>query len=378
MQSFLKSGKLSDPSTSKPSSSKGLKKKIRQLQWVEKYRPKTVQDVVQQNEAVSVLQECILGADLPNLLFYGPPGTGKTSTILAAAHQLFGDLYKDRILELNASDERGIQVIRDKIKTFSQLTVSSSRADGKLCPALKIVILDEADAMTHAAQAALRRTMEKETKTTRFCLLCNYVSRIIEPLTSRCTKFRYKPLKQLFALERLQYICKEEEVLIAEDVLKTLVKESGGDMRKAITALQSCANLKGEGNYITLENVYEVLTVVPSKWVLDFLNLCKNQSDITDIIQFVNDLEQQAYPTHKIFEQFNDLLIESETISEPLKAEIGEYLAEASFHSTCSKSDFTHLLDFAVHTQEILTIPIEQRKLNAEENAKCFLIPGFA
>ncbi|ENN77823.1 hypothetical protein YQE_05707, partial [Dendroctonus ponderosae] len=300
MHSFLKSGKLGEAGSSNSPTSGSAKKRLKKLQWVEKYRPKTVEDVVEQKDVVAVLKECISGADLPNMLFYGPPGTGKTSTILAAAHQLFGDLYKDRILELNASDERG-----------------------------------------------------------------------------KCTKFRFKPLNQSFILERLQAICKQEKVLVAENILNVLVQESGGDMRRAITALQSCANLQGKNSHITLENVYEVLTVVPEKWVANFLDLCRKRTDIKQIIQFINELEQQAYPTHKIFEQLNVLLIESDTISEPLKAEIGEYLAESSFRSTCSRADFTHLLDFAVHTQEILTVDPEARKWEQQENAKCTIIQGL-
>lgn len=228
-------------------------------------RPSTVDDVVEQGEAVAVLQKCLEGADLPNLLFYGPPGTGKTSTILACARQLFGDMYKDRILELNASDERGIQVIRNKVKTFAQLTASGTRPDGKPCPPFKIIILDEADSMTNAAQAALRRTMEKEMKTTRFCLICNYVSRIIEPITSRCTKFRFKPLKDEMVLERLKYICKEEGVQCDDRCLNALVKTSGGDMRRAVTCLQSCSKLKGKNSPVSYEDVLEITGVCTFK-----------------------------------------------------------------------------------------------------------------
>lgn len=194
-------------------------------------------------------------------MFYGPPGTGKTSTILACARQLFGDMFKDRILELNASDERGIQVIRNKVKTFAQLTASGTRPDGKPCPPFKIIILDEADSMTHAAQAALRRTMEKEMKTTRFCLICNYVSRIIEPITSRCTKFRFKPLKDKMILERLKYICNKEDVKCDDQCLNALVETSGGDMRRAITCLQSCSRLKGKNVPVSYEDVLEITGV---------------------------------------------------------------------------------------------------------------------
>ena len=138
---------------------------------------------------------------------------------------------------------------------------------GKPCPPFKLIILDEADSMTSAAQSALRRTMEKESNTTRFCLICNYVSRIIDPLTSRCTKFRFKPLGEEKIIERLQYICGEEDLKAEKGILKTVVDASGGDLRRAITCLQSVTRLKGKGVEVTIDDVLEVTGVSENEYI---------------------------------------------------------------------------------------------------------------
>ena len=185
------------------------------------------------------------------MLFYGPPGTGKTSTILALAKELYGpDMFKSRVLELNASDERGISIVREKVKDFARMQLSNPPAhykDRYPCPPYKIIVLDEADSMTQDAQSALRRTMETYSKITRFCLICNYVTRIIDPLASRCSKFRFKVLDQGNAKARVEEIALKENVKLAFGVADSLIKCSEGDLRKAITFLQSAAKLAKGG-----------------------------------------------------------------------------------------------------------------------------------
>lgn len=194
------------------------------------------------------------------MLFYGPPGTGKTSTVLALAKQLYGpELIKTRVLELNASDERGISIVREKVKNFARMQLSNPPAGPAgveyrkkySCPPYKIIILDEADSMTQDAQSALRRTMETYSKITRFCLICNYVTRIIDPLASRCSKFRFKSLDEGNAGKRIEDIARLEGVKLEDGVVETLLRCSEGDLRKAITFLQSASRLVGSGGKVS-------------------------------------------------------------------------------------------------------------------------------
>ena len=219
--------------------------------WVEKYRPRTLDEVKSQEHATETLRRMVNASNLPHLLLYGPPGTGKTSTILALSRELFGpELFSNRVLELNASDERGLSVIRERVKKFAQQALihapsSASYREKYPCPPFKIIILDEADSLTQDAQSALRRTMEIYSKITRFCLCCNYVSRIIDPVASRCSKFRFKALDGGHAKTRIEEIMEKEGVKYDDGVIEKALLVSDGDLRRAINLLQSAAKLVG-------------------------------------------------------------------------------------------------------------------------------------
>ncbi|CAL4128640.1 unnamed protein product [Meganyctiphanes norvegica] len=343
MHAFLKTGKLgagpAGPGTSKE---KEAKKKA-PTPWVEKYRPKSVDDVAYQDEVVAVLKKTILGGDLPNLLFYGPPGTGKTSTILAASRQIFGDIFRQRVLELNASDERGIQVVREKVKNFAQTTVSNTRPDGKPCPPYKIIILDEADSMTSAAQAALRRTMEKQSRTTRFCLICNYVSRIIEPLTSRCSKFRFKPLASGILQKRLGYIAQEEGVDYDDGVLQSLIDTSEGDLRRAITTLQSASRLR-VGESITCNDIYEITGVVPDTWMAGLLEVCTTDS-YQKLHDYLSTLVAEGFSASQLMNQIHDAVVGHDRLSDSSKSAICERIAMCDNRLVDGGDEFLQVLD---------------------------------
>ncbi|KAJ7582828.1 P-loop containing nucleoside triphosphate hydrolase protein [Mycena floridula] len=327
--------------------------------WVEKYRPKTIDEVSAQEHAVAVLRKTLVSTNLPHMLFYGPPGTGKTSTILALSRQLFGpDNFRNRVLELNASDERGISIVREKIKNFARQTprAEAVSSDGKKypCPPFKIIILDEADSMTQDAQGALRRIMETYARITRFCLVCNYVTRIIEPLASRCSKFRFTPLDQSSSSSRLSHIASAEQVQVDQSVLDALITTSSGDLRRAITYLQSASRLASSTSpptLITPNDIQEIAGVVPDSVINDFAQAlgietssnmavdgAAKKSGFQHIRDKVTEIIREGYSATQILLQLHDLVVLHPTLNSRQKSECGLIFGEAD-KALCDGAD---------------------------------------
>jgi len=216
--------------------------------WTEKYRPRRLEDIVDHEEIVNRLEGFVAQKDLPHCLFAGPPGTGKTTAALCLAHDLFGEHFQGNFLELNASDARGIDVIRTTVKDFAR-TMSLGDIP------FKILVLDEADALTPEAQQALRRTMERYTRTCRFILIVNYSSKIIEPIQSRCALFRFPRLNREDIIGMLKFISEKEGVKLEDDGIEAILYVSEGDMRKAINTLQAASAL---GESVNADAVYKV------------------------------------------------------------------------------------------------------------------------
>jgi replication factor C small subunit len=217
--------------------------------WTEKYRPESLKEMVNQKEIVERLESFVKTRNTPHCIFAGPPGTGKTTAALCLARDLYGEGYREHFMELNASDERGINVVRETVKTFARI-----RSIGEI--PFKILILDEADNMTRDAQQALRRTMERFTETCRFILIANYSGKIIEPIQSRCAPFRFSYLKREDHDAHLRQISNHENVQLTDEGLDAIYDAFGGDLRRAINSLQAAASL---GRSIDDETVYSVI-----------------------------------------------------------------------------------------------------------------------
>ena len=210
------------------------------LMWSEKYRPKKLKEVVDQKEIIKGISNLIKSPDIPHMLFAGPAGVGKTTTALCIAMELLGEEWRKNMLELNASDERGIKMVRERVKEFA---ASIKLADDKEFGKPKIIILDEADEMTSEAQTALRRIIEDSARTTRFIIICNYLSQIIEPIQSRCVVFRFRRLPKEDVIDHLKMICEQQKVKYEEKALAQIYEATGGDLRHSINIMQAAAGM---------------------------------------------------------------------------------------------------------------------------------------
>lgn len=290
------------------------------LPWVEKYRPSSIADIASQPEAVAALKDVLADessvASMPHMMFYGPPGTGKTSAALALCRDLWGGSYRARLLELNASDERGIDVIRTRVRDFAKLAVQKSLSDAAEdshpAPAFKIVLLDEADMLTAAAQSALRRVMEDFAHTTRFILLCNRASKIMAPVASRCARFHFRALPAAAVEARLTDIIASEGAgeRIEPGAIAAVAAVAGGDMRQSVTLLQTVLAARHD-RAATAADVREAAGIVDSAVIGELLATAEAASTPADVAAAAEAAVAAGHSAPQILENLSQMALRS-------------------------------------------------------------------
>jgi replication factor C subunit 2/4 len=284
------------------------------MNLVEKYRPGKLDDICNQDIIVKALKNIIKTKNMPHLIFYGPSGSGKTSSILALAQEMFKDKYLERIIELNASDERGINVIRDKIKKNAKQSINTNND----LPPWKIIILDEADTMTIDSQYALRRIIEEYSKLTRFCIICNHHNKIIEPIISRCASFRFQNINNKFIFDRLKYIIHNENINLNDKIINKIIDISNNDLRRAINLLEICNNKSKKILYELSGNMPDLYKIINYSFKKDITNIdilinnfFTNGYSLTlqmkKIHKYILNMDLECYKKAKIFDVIIDI-----------------------------------------------------------------------
>ena len=320
------------------------------LPWVEKYRPKKLDELIAHEEIITILNRLIESNQLPHLLFHGPPGTGKTSTIIACAKKMYGDNYQSMCLELNASDDRGIDVVRNQIKEFAGTKKLFSSG-------VKLIILDEADAMTTDAQSALRRVIEKYTTNTRFCMICNYVNKIMPALQSRCTKFRFAPLKPDQIRGRLQDVIAAEGVDITTDGAEAILALAGGDLRRVLNLLQSSAMAYKDQGGVNEQAVYMTAGAALPVVIEDMFNTLLAEAFSSAYDKVLGATRDHGYALADIVTKLSLLVAETE-MPDATVALLMDRLSTIEFrlsHGVSEKIQIGALVGAFVQAREMMT-----------------------
>jgi len=353
------------------------------LPWIEKYRPQKLQDLVQDPKLIDVFTDYISTGNMPHLLFYGPPGTGKTSAILAICREIFKEYYSSRVVEFNASDDRGINAVRDKISNEAKKMVSNSQcSDGTMIPAYKVIILDEADAMTDEAQDALRVVIEKYSSVTHFCFICNYICKITDAIKSRCYSVYFKKLDTKCIIDKLSLIATKEKIVLQPHIYNSIVEISNGDMRKAIMMLQNLKYLynlkkkssdlignlsikelknidtlyrsdKFDGDDITEKEIYNLFAYIDKEHAGRIITKIIKAQSVCELVKIGKNIIAFGYPMDNVLSQMTSLILSSNGISDIKKATIIKYSSKILYRMKMSSNEYIQLLDYITYINNV-------------------------
>jgi replication factor C subunit 3/5 len=294
---------------------------IDNIPWIEKYRPAKVEDIVGNKQVINILNNMVEKNSLPHLILFGSSGTGKTSTVLAFAKKIYGKYYKHMTLELNGSDDRGINVVREQIKEFCATNNNLYKMFSKK-NMYKLVILDEVDSMTLDGQFALRRIIENYTENTRFCLICNYITKITPALRSRCLAFRFEPLSTDYILDKLYDILDQEKVDLDDNIIDKIVDKSNGDLRRSINMLQCLTTFSRISKSNDIGLLFNMIEVSDIELILkEFKSNNKFIDKYNKVKKLINDKE---YNLTEVIQYLINLMIDKKEINKKIIKELSK------------------------------------------------------